>query len=537
VTGPAPDDVVPEDITPHDNAVEGDAVEDGTIPDSTGHDDAGETPGRPVVDLLEPREGLPPVIETEAELAAAVARLAAGTGPLAVDAERASGYRYGQRAYLVQLRRAGAGTVLIDPIACPDLSGLDEAMDGVQAVLHAASQDLPCLAEIGYRPRELFDTELAGRLLGYPRVALGTMLEEVLGFRLAKEHSAADWSVRPLPAEMLKYAALDVEVLTELRDALAGQLAEQGKTDWARQEFAAVADAPPAAPRPDPWRRTSGIHRVRTRRALGVVRELWQARDEIAREADLSPRRVLTDQAIIDAARAEAGKVALTGRPQLDRIGGFHARNARKYTDRWVAAVLRARELTDAELPEVTGGGMVPGPPPAHRWAERDPVAAARLAAAREAVRELAEAHQMPVENLLPPDALRRLAWEPPVPATAGVIGATLTGYGARPWQAELTAAPIAAAFAAALTTGGGPDDGAPDDGAANSRVPNDIVARDTAGNGATGNGSAAQGGAAQGSAAQGSAAQGGTGTGNGSTGHPSTGHGSTGTEKTGSGG
>ena len=206
------------------------------------------------------------MITTAEDLAAAVARLAAGTGPVAVDAERASGYRYGQRAYLVQLRRAEAGTVLIDPIACPDLSGLDAALGGVEAVLHAASQDLPCLAEIGYQPRELFDTELAGRLLGYPRVALGTMLEEMLGFRLAKEHSAADWSVRPLPAEMLKYAALDVEVLTELRDALALQLDEQGKTEWARQEFAAIAAAPPPPPRVDPWRRTSGIHKVRTRR-------------------------------------------------------------------------------------------------------------------------------------------------------------------------------------------------------------------------------------------------------------------------------
>ena len=340
--------------------------------------------------------------------------------------------------------------MLIDPIACPDLSGLGAALGDVEAVLHAASQDLPCLAEIGYQPRELFDTELAGRLLGYPRVALGTMLEEVLGFRLAKEHSAADWSVRPLPAEMLKYAALDVEVLTELRDALADQLREQGKTEWARQEFAAIAAAPPPPPRPDPWRRTSGIHRVRTRRALAVVRELWQTRDEIARDADLSPRRVLSDQAIVDAARAEAAKPPPTGRPQLDRISGFHARYARKYSDRWVAAVLRARQLDDADLPEVAGAATAPGPPPAHRWAERDPVAAARLAAARETVSALAAAHRLPVENLLPPDALRRLAWEPPVPATQDTIAAALRTSGARPWQAELTAGPLAEAFAAA---------------------------------------------------------------------------------------
>jgi ribonuclease D len=420
------------------------------VPDSGRTGEAGGTDGdngREIIDLTEPAEGLPPVIATAEDLAAAVARLAAGSGPVAVDAERASGYRYGQKAYLVQLRRAGAGTVLIDPIACPDLSGLGAALADAEAVLHAASQDLPCLAEVGYQPLELFDTELAGRLLGYPRVALGTMLEEVLGFRLAKEHSAADWSVRPIPAEMLKYAALDVEVLVELRDALAAQLTEQEKTEWARQEFAAVAAAPPAPPRADPWRRTSGIHKVRTRRALAVVRELWQTRDEIARDADLSPRRILSDQSIIDAARAEAGKPVPTGRPQLDRISGFHARNARKYTERWTAAVIRVRQLTEAELPEVAGAAMAPGPPPAHRWAERDPAAAARLTAAREAIGAIAAERRLPVENLLPPDALRRLAWEPPVPATPESIDAALLGHGARRWQAELTSRALAEAF------------------------------------------------------------------------------------------
>src|SRR6202034_4165305 len=344
-----------------------------------GEDAVGPPPPAPektrAVPLLEPRDGLPPLVTTGDALDDAVRRLGAGHGPVAVDAERASGFRYGHRAFLVQLRRRGAGTVLIDPVACPDLSDLDAALSGTEAVLHAASQDLPCLADLGYRPRALFDTELAGRLLGYPRVALGTMLEEVLGFRLAKEHSAADWSVRPLPAEMLKYAALDVEVLIELRDALAEQLREQGKAEWARQEFAAIAAAPPPPPRADPWRRTSGIHRVRTRRALAVVRELWQTRDEIARDADLSARRILSDQAIVDAARAEAAKPPPTGRPQLERISGFHSRYARKYSDRWVAAVLRGRQLDDTELPEVAGSAAVPGPPPTHRWAERDPAA------------------------------------------------------------------------------------------------------------------------------------------------------------------
>ena len=408
---------------------------------------AGDEAGRSgeAIPLLEPRDGMPPVVETEAALAEATGRLAHGYGPLAVDAERASGYRYGQRAYLVQLRRAGAGTVLIDPIACPDLSDVDAAVADAEAILHAASQDLPCLAEVGFRPRQLFDTELAGRLLGYPRVALGILVEEVLGFHLEKGHSAADWSVRPLREELLRYAALDVEVLVELRDALAAELADQGKAEWARQEFAAVLAARPPAPRADPWRRTSGIHRVQSRRGLAVVRELWTVRDRIAQDADLSPRRVLPDTAIIEAARSVPVSWA-----QLARITGFTGRQSRRHEKEWLAAIDRARTSADSALPDATAGLVPAGPPPAHRWAERDPAAAARLAAARAAVTAVAEANRLPVENLLAPDALRRLSWDPPQPSGPGTVAEVLAGYGARPWQIELTAGPVAGALTAA---------------------------------------------------------------------------------------
>ena len=407
------------------------------------------------VPLLEPRDGLPPVLETRGALAEATGRLEHGHGPVAVDAERASGYRYGQRAYLVQLRRAGAGTVLIDPIACPDLSGVDAALQDTEAILHAASQDLPCLAEVGFRPRQLFDTELAGRLLGYPRVALGTLVEEVLGFHLEKGHSAADWSIRPLREELLRYAALDVEVLIELRDALAAELTDQGKTEWARQEFAAVLSAKPTAARADPWRRTSGIHRVQSRRGLGVVRELWAARDRIAQAADLSPRRVLPDSAIVEAARSLPAN-----HQQLARISGFVGRQARRHEKDWLAAITKARTTADSELPDAAGGPVPSGPPPAHRWAERDPAAAARLAAARATVTAIAEANKLPVENLLAPDALRRLSWDPPQPADTDTVSLALSGYGARPWQVELTAGPVAEALNAGETGAQKPGDG-----------------------------------------------------------------------------
>ncbi|MGW4912865.1 HRDC domain-containing protein [Streptomyces sp. NPDC004270] len=405
-------------------------------------DDAGSSVTGAPTPLLEPREGIPPVVADEDALARVIAAFAAGSGPVAVDAERASGYRYGQRAYLVQLRREGAGTALIDPVACPDLSGLGEALAGVEWVLHAATQDLPCLREIGMMPGSLFDTELAGRLAGFPRVGLGAMVESVLGFVLEKGHSAVDWSTRPLPEPWLRYAALDVELLVDLRDALEKELDRQGKLEWARQEFDAIASAPPAEPRKDPWRRTSGMHKVRRRRQLGVVRELWQTRDRIAQKRDVSPGKVLSDAAIVEAALALPANVyALSG------LNGFGHRMGRRQLEQWQSAVDRAKALPDAGLP--LPGQPVTGPPPPRAWADKDPEAAARLSAARTAVSALAEQLNMPQENLIAPDSVRRLCWEPPKVMDAETVGATLAGYGARPWQVEQVTTALVTALSA----------------------------------------------------------------------------------------
>ncbi|MFF8878193.1 MULTISPECIES: HRDC domain-containing protein [Streptomyces] len=392
-------------------------------------DDAGSSASQAPIPLLEPREGVPPVIADAAALAEVTAAFAAGSGPVAVDAERASGYRYGQRAYLVQLRRQGAGTALIDPVACPDLSELGAAISGVEWVLHAATQDLPCLREIGMVPTRLFDTELAGRLAGFPRVGLGAMVENVLGFVLEKGHSAVDWSTRPLPDPWLRYAALDVELLVDLRDSLEKELDRQGKLEWARQEFDAIASAPPPEPRKEPWRRTSGMHKVRRRRQLAVVRELWETRDRIAQRRDVSPGKVLGDAAIVEAALALPANAHALG-----ALGGFGRVN-RRQLEQWQAAVDRAKSLTESQLPQP--GQPVTGPPPPRAWADKDPAAAARLAAARAGVTALAEQLNMPQENLITPDTVRRVCWEPPKPADRETVAAALAGHGARPWQVE----------------------------------------------------------------------------------------------------
>jgi ribonuclease D len=394
----------------------------------------------PATPLLAPREGVPPVVETAAALAEVVARFAAGTGPVAVDAERASGYRYSQRAYLVQLRREGAGTALIDPIACPDLSLLGKVLRDAEWVLHAASQDIPCLAEVGMTAPRLFDTELAGRLAGFERVGLGAMVENVLGYALEKGHSAADWSTRPLPHDWLVYAALDVEVLLELRVALEADLERQGKLDWAHEEFEAVRTAPAPGPRKDPWRRTSGIHRLRTRRQLAAVRALWEARDMLARRRDTAPGRILPDAAIITAVTTNPATPE-----ELTALPVFGGRSTRRHVDLWWGALQKAATLPDDQLPVSAPPGD--GPPAPNRWAERDPEAARRLARVRAAVTGLADENRMPAENLVPPDAVRRIAWAPPAAGSAEAVAGALAQHGARDWQVALVAPALAAAL------------------------------------------------------------------------------------------
>ncbi len=426
---------------PH--AVPPDPQSGGPEPDSGGLEPdsaAAEETGPTTVPLTSPRDGTPDPVETTGELAEIVARMAAGTGPVAVDAERASGYRYTQRAYLVQLRRAGAGTVLIDPIPLSDLHTLDLALADTEWVLHAASQDLACLAELGLRPRLLFDTELAARLAGYDRVGLAALTEQLLGFSLEKHHSAADWSTRPLPESWLTYAALDVELLTELRDLLGAELERQGKTAWAAEEFdmlVAGADRPPKT-RPEPWRRTSGIHRVRGARAQSRVRALWYARDGVASRRDSAPGRVLPDSAIVAAADADP-----KDERSLLAIAGFGGRSVRRLARVWLDALDEARALPDDALPI---NQPVDGPPPPHRWAERDPIAAARLIRCRAVVVKIAAANNLPPENLISPDYIRRLAWAPPDEVSATTVTDTLRGFGARNWQVTLIADQLAEA-------------------------------------------------------------------------------------------
>lgn len=401
-----------------------------------------EAPELPL--LNNPRVSKVTLVETKTQLDEAVATLSKCEGPFALDAERASGFKYSQRAYLIQVHRQGSPIYLIDPISVKD-SFEDDSFEELalllasdEWILHAASQDLPCLRELGITPTRLFDTELGSRIAGLPRVGLGAVTEHFLNVKLAKEHSAVDWSIRPLHADWLNYAALDVDVLIELRAGVANSLEEQGKSAWAAQEFANVASMQPKDPKIDRWRGMTGIHEIKDARSLAIARELWKARESLAEKLDVSPGRLIPDSSIVGLAANP-----VKSRPELAASKSFSGRASRTYLDTWWAALsdgLNTRDLPPTRLPHV-------GIPNHRTWANRFPEAEARLKIAKTVMQELSTKHLLPVENLLTPDFLRQLCFQPPTEITTITVAEFLTNLGARAWQVELCTTSLVEAF------------------------------------------------------------------------------------------
>ncbi|WP_258233998.1 ribonuclease D [Brevibacterium oceani] len=367
-----------------------------------------------------PANGIPDVVDTPEDFSSTVASLAAATGPIAIDAERASGIRYGQRAFLVQLRRDGAGTFLLDSETLGDLSGLNPALGSDEWVIHSVTQDLPCLQDRGMRPAALFDTELAARLLGWEKFGLAAVAERTLGVRLAKEHSAADWSTRPLPKAWLNYAALDVEVLLPIRDILHQQLLDADRWEFAQQEFDHLLDFQPKH-FAEPWRRTHGLSKLKSRRDIARVRELWLARDAMAGEADLAPSKVLRDRDLV--------ALAQSGVKSSDDIMTKWRRLSRAEAARLFRAYRKASRLTVDELPSRQERGRTQSTPFSHTDLKD------RVAALKSAMAELAESLSIPHDVLLQPTLVKSLAAQTHVD-----VADYLAEAGARPWQIELSA-------------------------------------------------------------------------------------------------
>jgi ribonuclease D len=401
------------------------------------------------IPLLQPSAGTPEIIDTEEAFRAALDQLAQGSGPFAVDAERASGFRYSARAYLIQIKRTDGGLHLIDPIPFGPghqlFSDLNNLLNTDEVILHASTQDLPCLRELGINPIKLFDTELAGRIAGLPRVGLGPLLESLMGVLLAKEHSAADWSARPLPKDWLTYAALDVELLVELRNHMYTILADAKKLPWALEEFASILKALPAPPRVDPWRRTSGMHKIKRRDQLAVIKSLWIARDEIASQQDIAAGKLLNDSAIVELAIAVP-----TTKKEFEkclRPLGLRARWMENL-QLWLDSIASAVALPEDQWPAMrTNADTLP---PIKLWRDKFPEKFP-LSHARAAIELIAEENQIPVENLITPEHVRRVCWKPPVGATSTLsvseVESALSELGARQWQIDLVAPSLAAAL------------------------------------------------------------------------------------------
>ena len=406
------------------------------------------------IPLLDPAGGTPRVIVNELEFSRAIDSLKNGTGAFAIDAERASGYKYSSRAYLIQIKRTGGGLHLIDPIpfatedgsAHPLFQDLNQLVRSDEVILHASTQDLPCLREVGLNPARLFDTELGGRIAGLPRVGLGALVENLLDISLAKEHSAVDWSIRPLHQDWLTYAALDVELLVELRAKISTILESAGKAEWAREEFAAILDAPPAAPRKDPWRRSSGIHKIKRRDQLAIIKTLWHERDTLARGLDVAPGKLLTDTALLGLAlhlpktRLEMEKVL---RPLGARARWF------ENSTQWLNAIRVGMAIPESHWPTLRAEGE--SMPPVKIWRDKFPAKFAPLSHARLLIEEEAGKLSIPPENLISPELVRKFCWNPPASATAsrneGAVLETLLALGARHWQAGIIAPLLATAL------------------------------------------------------------------------------------------
>ena len=389
--------------------------------------------------VAQPRGGIPTVVNTRRDLQAAARVLASGSTPIALDVERAQGFRYGADPYLVQPRREDVGTFLFDTHALPNLAELQPGVEDVW-LLHDSLQDLPNLRQVGLRAPALFDTEVAARLVGLEHFGLAAVAEQVLGLGLVKDHQASDWSVRPLPKEWLRYAALDVELLTELYYRLSKRLDQMGRWEWAQQEFSYALTVTPPTAKPDRWRSLPGAGKIRSRRGLGVLKALWETRESIARRIDMSPGRLVRNAALVRAASNPP-----RNRRALMSINEFRSPIARQFEDEWMRALASVATMTEDELPpkrKPVQPGSIPEP---RQWARIDEASAARLGTVRSAVASVASSLGLAPEVVLAPQVQRYLAWAPLDPSrpSGDEVEERMVARGARDWQIDLTLDPI----------------------------------------------------------------------------------------------
>lgn len=379
------------------------------------------------------------LIESDNQLKEMCQKLEKNIDFLAIDTERASGFKYFNKAYLIQVATEKSDIYLIDPINIEDLQVLQNLFASKPWILHAATQDLPCLLELGLRPKEIFDTELAARLLSLPKVGLAGLLEDELGITLDKEHSAVNWSIRPLDNDWLNYAALDVEFLHQLMKSLINKLENTNKLLIAREEFAHLINWKPTESRKEPWRRTSGMHDIKTGLDSCIVKNLWLKRDEIAQELDVAPGRVLNDASIIEIALTKP-KTEL----ELRDLKTIKHRSSQQYSKIWFESLQFSLKLDPSDWPiKVSNAEAIPLP---KSWEQRNPDAFNRLKNLKILISKKSEELNIPVENLCSPELVRKWCWLFPTQEKLDTNN-WFIAQGARKWQAALLAELIPAAL------------------------------------------------------------------------------------------
>ncbi len=321
---------------------------------------------------------------------------------MALDIEADSLYHYFDKVCLIQIS-TDAETFVVDPLALSDLSALGPilAHPGVEKVFHAAGYDILCLRrDYGFLFANIFDTHIAGQLIGYEFLGLGALMERLLGIAHSKRRQRDDWSRRPLNTEQLEYAAMDTHHLLQLRDVLEQQLTSADRKSWAEEEFEAIAASRPEAREfdPDGYRRIKGSRDL-TPRELAMLRTLYHLREKYAQEMDLPPFKVLNNPVLVD----------LVQHPPRTSRELFHRRGiAYRIARRYGTEMFLALKSAQAEVlpPNQFSASKSWKPPSPEIKLRLERLRAWRCAKAREL--------HLPVGVVFPGNLLENLAISPP---------------------------------------------------------------------------------------------------------------------------
>jgi len=269
---------------------------------------------------------------------------------VAVDTEADSLHSYFDKVCLIQIS-VPEEDLIIDPLAPVSLDRFGEILGdpAITKVFHGGDYDLRILnRDFGFTVRNLIDTSVCAQLLGYEGIGLAALLDRHFGVKLNKVHQRADWSMRPLPPDMLEYAAMDTHYLIELVSKLRDELTVRGRWEWAIEEFARMENIRHRESDDDaePWRKVKNIGGLE-RRSLAIVRDLYNWRDKLARKADRPPFKVLGNDTIVDIAKSRP-----VSANDLARLGSVSRYHADRFGRELTKIVAKAMEIPDEDLPE-----------------------------------------------------------------------------------------------------------------------------------------------------------------------------------------